>query len=597
MGLLDTIKTSQDVKKLKVEELQVLADEIRERIISVVNLNGGHLSSNLGAVDTIVALHYVFDFPNDKLIFDVGHQSYTHKILSGRNDRFGTIRQKDGLCGFPNVFESEYDAFCAGHAGNSVSACLGYCAARDMLGQDYSVINMVGDASFFNGENLEALISSDKKPKNMIIILNDNGMSISKNTNGLYKFISVCTTRKSYKKFMRFADKAVGWNFIGRALKKFKEFVKVGLNHRTAAESLGFKYVGIFDGHNIKDLIKILKNVKDSGETVLLHLKTVKGKGLTDAQNNPSYYHGVGSQLKNGVSSFSSSISDILCRAILKEDKITAITAGMKDGTGLTKFAENFPTRFFDVGIAEEHAVTFAAGQAIGGLRPVVCIYSTFLQRAYDQIMQDVCLQNLPVIFMIDRAGAVGADGATHQGLFDLSYLRNLPNMSIFAPKDVIELENVFNYALKLGTPCAIRYPNGHNQDFETHIDINESLWEVFGEGENVILAVGPRMLKLAFAVQSQFDGKVQVINARSVKPIYKPIIDGFEGKNVIVLEENVKFGGFGSEILEVLNENKIDCEIHLKAFPDTFVLHARVDEQLKFAGLTEEEIIKVLKI
>lgn len=596
MSLLERVKTSADLKGLTIDELSALAEEIRQRIISVVDLNGGHLSSNLGSVETILALHYVFDFPKDKLIFDVGHQSYTHKILSGRNDRFDTIRKKDGLSGFPNVFESEYDAFCSGHAGNSISASLGYCTARDLSGDDYYVINMVGDASFFNGENLEALISSEVKPQKMIIVLNDNGMSISKNNNGLYKFISLCTTKKSYNKFMGFANKIFGDGFIGRALKGLKKFIKVGINHTTAAESLGFKYVGIFDGHNLKELIKILENIKNADKAVLLHLKTVKGKGVEDAEHNPSYYHGVGSHLKGGVSSFSSSISRILTKYAQEDCKITAICAGMKDGTGLAEFAENFPQRFFDVGIAEEHAVTYAAGQAIGGLKPIVCIYSTFLQRSYDQIMQDVCLQNLPVIFMIDRAGAVGADGATHQGLFDVSYLRTIPNLHVFAPKDVVELENVLGYALKLNAPCAIRYPNGNNPDFEEHSSIEDSLWEVYGNGENVILAVGPRMLKIAFEAQKLAEKPVCVVNARSIKPLDKSIIGGLAGKNVITLEENVKAGGFGSAVCEYVFEKGIDCEITVKAFPDEFVPHATVDDQLKSAGLTVEEIVKLIK-
>lgn len=596
MSLLERVKTSADLKGLTIDELSALAEEIRQRIISVVDLNGGHLSSNLGSVETILALHYVFDFPKDKLIFDVGHQSYTHKILSGRNDRFDTIRKKDGLSGFPNVFESEYDAFCSGHAGNSISASLGYCTARDLSGDDYYVINMVGDASFFNGENLEALISSEVKPQKMIIVLNDNGMSISKNNNGLYKFISLCTTKKSYNKFMGFANKIFGDGFIGRALKGLKKFIKVGINHTTAAESLGFKYVGIFDGHNLKELVKILENIKNADKAVLLHLKTVKGKGVEDAEHNPSYYHGVGSHLKGGISSFSSSISRILTKYAQEDCKITAICAGMKDGTGLAEFAENFPQRFFDVGIAEEHAVTYAAGQAIGGLKPIVCIYSTFLQRSYDQIMQDVCLQNLPVIFMIDRAGAVGADGATHQGLFDVSYLRTIPNLHVFAPKDVVELENVLGYALKLNAPCAIRYPNGNNPDFEEHSSIEDSLWEVYGNGENVILAVGPRMLKIAFEAQKLAEKPVCVVNARSIKPLDKSIIGGLAGKNVITLEENVKAGGFGSAVCEYVFEKGIDCEITVKAFPDEFVPHATVDDQLKSAGLTVEEIVKLIK-
>lgn len=596
MSLLERVKTSADVKSLTIDELTVLAEEIRQRIISVVDLNGGHLSSNLGSVEVVLALHYVFDFPKDKLIFDVGHQSYAHKILSGRNEQFDTIRKKDGLSGFPNVFESEYDAFCAGHAGNSISASLGYCTARDLKGEDYYVINMVGDASFFNGENLEALISSDVKPQKMIIVLNDNGMSISKNNNGLYKFISVCTTKKSYNKFMGFANKIFGDSFIGRALKGFKKFIKVGLNHTTAAESLGFKYVGIFDGHNVKELVEILQNLKNADKAILLHLKTVKGKGVEDAENNPSYYHGVGSHLKGGVSTFSSSVSRILTKYAEKDDKITAICAGMKDGTGLSEFAEVFPKRFFDVGIAEEHAVTYAAGQAMGGLKPVVCIYSTFLQRSYDQIMQDVCLQNLPVVFMLDRAGVVGADGATHQGLFDISYLRTIPNLKVFAPKDVVELEDVVGYALKLNCPCAIRYPNGTNQEFEAHSDIENSPWEVFGDGQNVILAVGPRALRLAFDVQKASEKPVCVINARTIKPINKSIIDSFCGKNVITIEENVKHGGFGSAVCEYAFEKGIDCKITVKAFPDEFVSHATVDEQLKSVGFTVEEILKDVK-
>ncbi len=596
MALLDKIKSSADVKNLKIEQLPTLAEEIRQRIISVVDKNGGHLASNLGAVDIIVALHYVFDFPTDKLLFDVGHQSYAHKIICGRNDRFDTIRKKDGLSGFPNPSESDCDPFIAGHAGNSISASIGYCSARDLQSLDYFVINMVGDASFFNGENLEALSFSDKKPKKMITILNDNGMSISKNNNGLYKLISLYTTKKSYGKFMRFADRAVGKNFIGRALKRFKTFIKVGLNHTTAAEALGFKYVGIFDGHNIKELVNIFRRVKNADKAVLLHVKTIKGKGVTDAEDNPSYYHGVSSHLRTGQSTFSSAVSDIICKFAANNDKITAICAGMKDGTGLNGFADKYPERFFDVGIAEEHAVTYAAGQASGGLKPIVCMYSTFLQRAYDQIMHDVCLQKLPVIFMVDRAGAVGPDGATHQGLFDISYLRTLPNMSVFAPKDVVELENVLDYCIKLETPCAIRYPNGINGEFDTHTDISDCLWEIDGEGENVILAVGPRALRLAYKVKNASEKSVCVINARCIKPLYKSIFDSFEGKNVIIVEENVSIGGFGSHVLEALNQYKIRCEVTCKAFPDEFIPHSTVDEQLEQAGITENELLKLIK-
>ena len=415
--LLDNVKTPADVKKLNIKELQTLADEIRERIIGVVNKNGGHLASNLGVAEIIVALYYCFDFPKDKLIFDVGHQCYAHKILSDRNDRFDTIRRENGLSGFPDPSESVYDAFAAGHAGNSISACLGYCSARDTLKEDYYVIDVVGDASLFNGENLEAATANEKKPKKFIIILNDNGMSISKNNNALYKIMSSVTTKKTYGRFMDFFSRTIGNCFIGKGLKGFKRWIKRSINGLSVIDSLGFKYVGIFNGNKMSELVRILNNVKNSDRGVILHLKTVKGKGLADAENHAEIYHGVGENLKVNECTFSDAVGKILTEAALKDDKITAICAAMKDGTGLKPFAEAFPERFYDAGIAEEYAVTFAAGQAKGGLKPVVCIYSTFLQRAYDQIMQDVCIQNLPVIFMVDRAGVVGNDGVTHQVL------------------------------------------------------------------------------------------------------------------------------------------------------------------------------------
>ncbi|MBQ7642446.1 MAG: 1-deoxy-D-xylulose-5-phosphate synthase, partial [Clostridia bacterium] len=410
MGLLEHVKSPRDVKCMTMDELETLAGEIRGRIIEVVKKNGGHLSSNLGTVDIIVALYYVFVFPEDKLIFDVGHQSYAHKILSGRNADFDTLRKSGGLSGFPNIFESVFDAFNAGHAGNSLSASLGYCAARDALGENYNVINLVGDASFFNGEYLEALSSSNKKPEKLIVILNDNGMSISPNNNALYKFFSSISTKKSYSRLMFAADKTIGNTFVGTLLKRFKRFVKFNMNKTSIVEALGFKYVGIFDGHNIKQLVRILTNLKNGGKSTLLHLKTRKGKGMTEAETRAGYYHGVGKNFATGTNVFSETAGEYLERLAEKDEKVVAVCAGMKDGTGLNDFAKNHPDRFFDVGIAEEHAVTFAAGLAKGGLRPVVCIYSTFLQRSYDQIMQDVCCQKLPVVFFVDRAGAVGAD-------------------------------------------------------------------------------------------------------------------------------------------------------------------------------------------
>lgn len=591
--LLDTVKTPADVKKLNIKQLEALADEIRNRVVDVVGKNGGHLASNLGVAELIVALYYSFDFPKDKLIFDVGHQCYAHKILSGRNELFDTLRQENGLNGFPDISESEFDAFGAGHAGSSLSACLGYCAARDAIGEDYYVIDVVGDASLFNGENLEAITSSDVKPKKFIVIVNDNGMSISKNDNGLYKIMSTVTTRKTYGKVMDFFSRTIGESFIGKGLKKFKNWIKRSLNGLSVIDSLGFKYVGIFNGNKMSELIRILKNVKNSDRGVILHLRTVKGKGLADAEKHAEIYHGVGKNFKSSKCTFSDSVGKLLIEEAEKDPKLTAICAGMKDGTGLKDFAAAYPDRFFDVGIAEEHAVTFAAGQAIGGLKPVVCIYSTFLQRSYDQIMQDVCIQNLPVIFMIDRAGAVGNDGATHQGLFDISYLRMLPNMKIFSPKDTVELKMIFEYCKKLSSPCAIRYPNGSNCDFEKHLPLESSLWEYYGDTEkNIVLCVGARTLAVAEKAKNLTDKKFTIVNCRSVKPLDENFLSALDGKNVITLEENVLSGGFGSSVAEFFANKNINAKLHIIAFPDKFIRHAETARQLETAGLTAENIV-----
>ena len=591
--LLDTVKTPADVKKLNIKQLEALADEIRNRVVDVVGKNGGHLASNLGVAELIVALYYSFDFPKDKLIFDVGHQCYAHKILSGRNEMFDTLRQENGLNGFPDISESEFDAFGAGHAGSSLSACLGYCAARDAIGEDYYVIDVVGDASLFNGENLEAITSSDVKPKKFIVIVNDNGMSISKNNNGLYKIMSTVTTKKTYGKVMDFFSRTIGESFIGKGLKKFKNWIKRSLNGLSVIDSLGFKYVGIFNGNKMSELIRILKNVKNSDRGVILHLRTVKGKGLADAEKHAEIYHGVGKNFKSSKCTFSDSVGKLLIEEAENDPKLTAICAGMKDGTGLKDFASAYPDRFFDVGIAEEHAVTFAAGQAIGGLKPVVCIYSTFLQRSYDQIMQDVCIQNLPVIFMIDRAGAVGNDGATHQGLFDISYLRMLPNMKIFSPKDTVELKMIFEYCKKLSSPCAIRYPNGSNCDFEKHLPLESSLWEYYGDKENnIVLCVGARALAVAEKAKNLTDKKFTIVNCRSVKPPDEKFLSALDGKNVITLEENVLSGGFGSSVAEFFANKNINAKLHIIAFPDKFIRHAETARQLETAGLTAENIV-----
>lgn len=597
MGLLETVKSPSDLKKLNIKQLEELSAEIREIIIKVAQKNGGHLASSLGAVDAIVALYYVFDFPKDKLVFDVGHQSYAHKILSERYEVFETIRMEGGLSGFPNIFESQYDSFTVGHAGTSVSASLGYCVARDNLGEDYYVISFVGDASMFNGENLEALFYMKDKPEKLLIILNDNGMSISKNKNGLYQAISKISMKKRYSNFMSFMNKAVGWNFIGKGLKKVKASFKRSLGPLSVLDKVGIKYVGAFDGHNIKLMVKLFRDFKSSPRTTLMHLKTVKGKGLAEAENRAEQFHGVGKSFLPTVNTFSDVIGGILIDRAVKNKKIVVITAGMTLGTGLTQFRSEFPSRLFDVGISEEFAVTYSSGMAIAGLKPFVCIYSTFLQRGYDQIMIDVCLQKLPVIFLIDRAGLVGSDGATHQGVYDLSYLRHIPNITIMSPKDTTELESMVDYALKLNSPVAIRYPNGYVDNFGTHTEITESsLWETVKEGcGTTILACGARMVNLA--LKTAEGTSVRVINARTVKPLDKQMLRSISQDNIVTLEDNSKIGGFGSAVLEFYAQSEISANVRIFGVADEFTEQASVASQMVKNGLDEQSLKKVLKI
>ncbi len=594
---LEKLEDGISIKQFNIEELNLLASEIRNVIIDTVNNNGGHLSPNLGTVELIIALFYVYDFPNDKIIFDVGHQSYAYKILSNRLNKIKTIRTKEGISGFPDTCESEYDAFSTGHAGTSISAGLGYCYSRDLLKKDYNVISFVGDASFFNGENLEAITSSAIKPKNFTIILNDNGMSIGKNNNGLYKLISKVTVKKRYIKFNNLISK-IFKGFIGKFLKSIKRSIKRTLNLNTVSDTIGLKYVGVFDGHNIKDLIKILTDVKNSNNPTLLHVKTIKGKGYENAEKDSSKFHGVSKDLKTSKNTFSNNVSNILEKIYAKNDKIVAITAGMKDGVGLSNFASLHPNSFIDVGIMEEHAVTLASGIATSGVKPIIFMYSTFLQRSYDQILHDVCIQNLPVVFCIDRAGFVGSDGKTHQGLFDLSYLSHIPNLTILAPKDVNEFESQLNLALELNSPVAIRYPNGKTDTFSSTVDDGDLLkWEVLSQGKNnVILAVGPRMLSLAFKVKNITNLPLEIVNARTIKPLDESYLLSISNKNVITLEENVIKGGFGSQVLEFYSQNNLKTTVKVLGAQDKFVMHATVDEQFLDNNLTLENVIKYLK-
>ena len=596
MASLADITSTTDLKKLSVKELSLIASELRNEIIATTTKNGGHLSSNLGVVELTLALHYVFDLPADKLIFDVGHQCYVHKLLSDRRDRFSTIRQEDGLSGFPDRNESVYDPFTTGHAGTSISAGLGLCTARDKLNENYTVINVVGDASLVNGLNLEALTSSNVKPKNLIVILNDNGMSISKNRNGLYKFISATTTKKGYVKSKTAVRKILG-KWLSVPLMRFRDFIKRIFNKNSFFEKFGFKYVGVVDGNNIKQTVKILRNIKlvAKRKAVFLHVSTTKGKGHEKSEERADLYHGVGKNLDCERKGFACVLGDTLCDMIKNDGRITAITAGMKTGTGLDIVEKAFPDNFVDVGIAEEYAVTLAAGMAAGGLKPIVAIYSTFLQRAYDQLLHDVCLQNLPVVFCIDRAGFVGDDGATHQGLFDLSYLSHLPNMTILAPNDNKELADALQYATSLNSPVAIRYPKVISCGTQQLAGIKDEPWLPFKEGDKAaIVAVGGRMKELALAVAAKKSG-VAVISARQVKPLCKKAIDKIKAPVIVTLEENSTLGGFGSAVAAYLAEKGEKKVISLGA-NDGFVKHGSVARQFKDNGLSVENIISVLE-
>ncbi len=589
-----------NVKNIDIIGLNQLATTIREKIVDVVQNNGGHLSSNLGIVETTIALHKVFNFPTDKLIFDVGHQCYTHKILTNRDKQFNSIRKDGGISGFPDREESEFDAFSTGHAGTSMSAGLGYCNARDLLGEDYAVINVIGDGAFVNGLNLEALTATISKPKNYIVILNDNGMSISKNGNGFYHLISKSTTKKGYVKGKGAVKKIFGSSFITKDLARFRDFLKGILNKNNYIERFGFKYVGIVDGNNLKKMVKILERVKEvaKSKAVFLHVKTQKGKGFKEAEERSDIYHGVGKNLSVNNGSFSDALGEAVNNLIEKDNKIVAITAGMKDGTGLSLVEQKHPKNFFDVGIAEEYAVTLSAGMAAGGLKPIVAIYSTFMQRAYDQILHDVCIQKLPVIFCLDRAGFVGEDGKTHQGLFDLSYLSHIPNLTILTPASCKELEQALQYAIKLNSPVAIRYSKNGQVDNYPLKPFSDG-WEVISSGKKInILAVGPKMLNLALDFEKSYKKlKIGVISAKTVKPLDQKVLNEIVNSTILTLEENSVVGGFGSLVREYFANKGDKTKVITLGAKNEFAVHGSIESQLLQNNLSIDGIKKALNI
>lgn len=583
---------ADEIKGCNGKRAEEYARQLREELLGAVRENGGHLSSNLGVVELTVALYSVFDFPKDKLIFDVGHQSYAHKLITGRT--LDTLRKKGGVSGFPDPEESEYDAFIAGHSGTSVAAGLGMCAARDLRGEDYKVISFIGDASLGNGTALEAIFATEKKPENFVVVLNDNGMSIDKNHSALYRSLSKMTAKRRYRTFNSFLSRTFKeTGAFGKKLRKVKYTLKGWLNKNDFFERCGFKYIGPVNGHDLHELIEVLTDIKKLREPVFLHAVTLKGKGYEAAEADPARFHGVARNFASGENSFSVALGRLLCERAQEDPALAAVTAAMTDGVGLSEFAEKFPTRLFDAGICEEYAVTMAAGMAKGGLRPVVCIYSTFLQRAYDQIIHDVCLQNLPVIFCIDRAGLVGADGKTHQGLFELSALRSVPNLRIFAPKDCAELADVFDYAKSLGVPCAIRYPNGYAPNLGSRQKIGDYYrWETLSDGDGVVvLASGARAVARALEAKKRSGTDCRIVNCRTIKPLDERVLREIADKKIITFEEGYLSGGFGSAVAEYYASCAQPVRLKIMGAENKFIPHATAEEQAQDCRLSANDL------
>jgi len=604
LSILNTINSPDDLKKVPRSDLPELASEIRSLIVDIVSKNGGHLASSLGAVELAIAIHYVFDVPNDKVIWDVGHQSYAHKIITGRRESFHTLRKHEGICGFTRMCESPYDSFSTGHSSTSISAGLGIACAKSLKKESDKVIAVIGDGSMTAGLAYEGLNQTGylHKNKDIIVILNDNDMSIAKNVGALSSFLSrtfskkyLQDLRKEFGEFLKSLPK-VGddlYKFAKRSEESFKTFATPGM----LFEAFNFDYFGPINGHNINHLIDILDNIKHLREPALLHVTTIKGKGYLPAEKNPIYFHGIGSfkvktgdsnGTKNGILTYTEVFGKTMVELAGKNDKIIAVTAAMPEGTGLSEFHKLFPERFFDVGIAEQHGVTFSAGLATEGFRPVVAIYSTFLQRAYDQILHDVCIEALPVIFAIDRAGIVGEDGATHNGLFDISYLRSLPNMVVMAPKDENELRRMLVTALSHDGPIAFRYPRGTGVGVPLEQDIKPltiGKGEILKQGKDIlILAIGQSVcesLKAYDKLISEHGINATVVNCRFVKPLDIELISSLirEIPRVITVEEHVLQGGFGSAVLESLNDIGLyNFKIKRLGIPDIFVDHGPQD-------------------
>ena len=595
---LEKIQKANDIQLLEEEELPVLAEEIRDFLIEKISRSGGHLASNLGVVELTIAMHRIFHLPEDKIIWDVGHQSYTHKLLTGRREGFDGLRKYGGMSGFPKRKESDCDAFDTGHSSTSVSAGLGYVRGRDIRGEEYSVVSVIGDGSLTGGMAYEALNNAATLKTNFIIVLNDNNMSISQNVGGMSRYLDDVRTTEAYTDFKSAVENAIGSFPVGgdkivRHLRRTKNSIKQLFVPGMFFEDMGIKYLGPVNGHDIRALERAFQEAKRVRGPVLLHVLTRKGKGYWPAEENPARFHGTapfdiatGEPLKKKTKD---SYTDVFSKVMLdmgkKDKRLTAITAAMEDGTGLAAFHRHFPDRFFDVGIAEGHAVTFSAGLAAAGLHPVFAVYSSFLQRGYDQIIHDVCLQNLPVTFAIDRAGLVGSDGETHQGIFDLSYLSAIPNMTVMAPKNKWELADMLRFAVRMESPAALRYPRGEAsenfREFRSPVEYGKSEW-IYEEEDIAVIGVG-HMMDTAAEVRRLLKNtgyNCSLVNARFVKPLDGGMLRELakDHQLILTLEENLKTGGYGEQVEAFVEDQNLPVHVLTAALPDDYIEHGSVD-------------------
>lgn len=614
--MLEKINRPEDIKAFDKQELDQLAQEIRQFLIEKISMTGGHLASNLGVVELTIAMYLTFDLPKDKIIWDVGHQSYTHKILSGRKAEFDELRQYGGMSGFPKTKESPCDAFNTGHSSTSISAGLGMAQGRDLRGEDFSVVSVIGDGALTGGMAYEALNNAARLKKNFIIVLNDNNMSISENVGGMSKYLSSIRTGTGYNDLKKHVTGALekipvlGDKVIDK-ISRTKQGIKQLLIPGMLFENMGITYLGPVDGHDVKQLCKVLQEARNLDHAVIVHVLTKKGKGYRPAEKNPARFHGVDAfDVKTGKSrkekkypAYTDVFAKELCRLAQSNPDIVALTAAMPDGTGLKRFSQLYPNRFFDVGIAEAHAVTSAAGMAAVGLKPVVAVYSSFLQRGYDQILHDVCIQNLPVVFAVDRAGLVGSDGETHQGIFDLSYLTSIPNMSVMAPKNLWELRRQLEFAVNYDGPIALRYPRGEAyrglKEFDSPIVYGKG--EIlFEEKDMALLAVGS-MVSTGEHIREKMKAEgydCTLANGRFIKPIDTDLIDHLVKNHgfIVTLEENVLQGGYGLQVTAYIHEHYPEVQVLNVALPDAYIEHGNVSILREGLGIDSDSVIRTIK-